>query len=90
MYHVYVNDESIGDYNVVFIYLGKNGSYVPCRKKDAEGICIKVPREEPLEIRDDDSDEAVQEMTTVYDDSVFALREGALKGTEPVCRIEEI
>lgn len=55
-----------------YIRLHSNGCYVACAESEAEGICAKVHEE-------------MEEVGTVLCDSVFALSEGSMLGTEPLC-----
>ena len=54
---------------------------VMCHAIDAEGICVKLPT--TVETEDG---ETIQALT----DTVFALKDGALHGTEPVATLEWI
>ncbi|MGI6026520.1 MAG: hypothetical protein ACOX7G_06090 [Candidatus Scatomorpha sp.] len=65
----------------VYILLHSNGCYVPCSEKDAEGVCVKLPATVETE-----GGETMQVLT----DTVFALKDGALHGTEPVAALEWI
>lgn len=66
----------------VFIRLHENGCYVPCAKAEAEGFCVKIAQTRV--------DEETGEETVELRDTVYALREGSLRGTEPVASLEEI
>lgn len=82
MYKVTSNGEFKGYADSpVYILLHSNGCYVPCDEKDAEGICVKLPT--TVETEDG---ETIQTLT----DTVFALKDGALHGTEPVATLEWI
>lgn len=81
MYKVLVAGENAGySDTVVYIKLAGNGSYVPCDRTEAEGICVKLPTEYTTE-----DDEVMQTIV----DTVFALSAGGLNGTEEVAELEE-
>lgn len=80
MYKVTVNGAVAGySDTAVFIRLHENGCYVPYDEAEADGVCVKLP----YEIQDSEG----QTVRTV-EDTVFALEEGGLSGTEPVAEIE--
>lgn len=88
MYQVKVGNEVVGTVsNLVFIKLSHNGCYVPCAENDAEGICVKLPRQQEVEVVNEETQEVSTESVTVYEDTVFAFENG-LTGSEPVCTIE--
>lgn len=72
MYRIKTTDKTLYTDAIRYIRLHKNGCYVACLDDVAEGICAKVHED-----RD--------EIGTVLEDTVFALYEGAMHGTEPVC-----
>ena len=81
MYRVIVDGEPDRySETLVYIKLANNGCYVPC-EQEAEGFCVKLP----YEYIDDDG-----ELVQTVIDTVFALFEGALTGTEPVGSVEEV
>lgn len=80
MYQITFGDNKVYADKLTYIRLNKrNGSYVLCDKEEAEGICVKVPKE----CGDDDN------IAFTADDTVFALNDGALNGTEDVCTISQ-
>ncbi len=88
MYQVEVNGEIVGtSEHPVFIRLNKNGCYVPCDESLADGVCVKLPRQEEREIVDEATGEKTTESVIVYEDTVFAFADGGLTGIEPVCKI---
>ena len=72
MYRIKTTDKTLYTDAIRYIRLHKNGCYVACLDDVAEGICAKVHED-----RD--------EVGTVLEDTVFALYEGGMRGTEPVC-----
>ncbi len=89
MYKVIVNGETVGTFDgLVYIIAWSNGSYIPCEKDKADGICVKLPREVSREVEGEDGVQTTETMT-VYEDTVYALREGGLTGVEPVCSVVE-
>ena len=82
MYRVIVDGEPDRfSETLVYIKLADNGCYVPCEQDAAAGFCVKLPYEY--------IDEDGEPIKTVID-TVFALFEGALTGTEPVGSVEEV
>lgn len=82
MYKVISNGELKGYVDSpIYIFLHDNGCYVPCAEKDAEGVCVKLPTTVEIE-----NGEIIQTLT----DTVFALKDGGLHGTEPVAILEWI
>ena len=72
MYRIKTTDKTLYTDAIRHIRLHKNGCYVACLEDVAEGICAKVHEDR-------------EEIGTVLDDTVFALYEGGMNGTEPVC-----
>lgn len=72
MYRIKTIDKTLYTDAIRYIRLHKNGCYVACLDDVAEGICAKVHED-----RD--------EIGTVLEDTVFALYDGGMRGTEPVC-----
>lgn len=72
MYGLVTADGTLYADSIRYIRVHENGCYVECSRAKAEGICAKVH-----ETQEDGS-----ETLTV---TVFALKEGALHGTEPLC-----
>lgn len=64
---------------VRFITLHSNGCYVLCEEKAADGICIKLP----ITLTNEETGETYETMQ----DTVFALKEGGLHGTEEVASV---
>lgn len=65
--------------NIVFIRLNpESGCYVICDEKEADGICTKVPKQIIVE----------NETINTCEDTVFAIKDSGLHGTEKVCVIE--
>lgn len=65
--------------NIVFIKLNpESGCYVICDEKEADGICVKVPKQ------------IVDENNTINtcEDTVYSIKDGGLHGTEDLCKIE--
>lgn len=78
MYQITFGDNKVYADKLTYIRLNKrNGSYVLCDEEEAEGICVKVPKE----CGDEDN------VAFTAEDTVFALKEGGLNGTEDVCEI---
>lgn len=73
MYRIKTTDKTLYTDAIRYIRLHKNGCYVACEQNEAEGICAKVH-------------ERIEEVGTVLQDTVFALADGDMHGTEPVCR----
>jgi len=87
MYKITKDNSLIGySETAVYIKLHQNGSYVPCNMNEAEGVCVKLP------FTYTHIDEETKEEVTVntVKDTVFALKENALHGTEEVVSLEEI
>lgn len=72
MYRIKTTDETLYTDAIRYIRLHKNGCYVACLDDIADGICAKVHEDR-------------EEVGTVLEDTVFALYEGGMRGTEPVC-----
>ena len=72
MYRIKTADKTLYTDAIRYVRLHKNGCYVACLDDVAEGICAKVH-------------ERMEEVGTVLQDTVFALTEGAMHGTEAVC-----
>ena len=81
MYRVIVDGAEKYSETLVYIKLAGNGCYVPCGQDEAEGFCVKLP----IEYTDEDGN-----VIETVADTVFALFEGALTGTEPVGSVEEV
>jgi hypothetical protein len=65
--------------SIVFIKLNEeNGCYVICKEPEADGICVKVPKE----VVGEDG------VFTTCEDTVYAIKNGGLHGTEDLCSIE--
>lgn len=85
MYQVESQGKIVGEFeHVVFIRLNRNGCYAPCDEALAEGVCVKLPRQEEREVVNDDTGKTTTETVTVYEDTVFAFADGGLTGKEPV------
>lgn len=67
---------------VRFITLHSNGCYVLCEEKAADGICIKLP----ITLTNEETGEPYE----AVQDTVFALKEGGLHGTEPLATVKAI
>lgn len=77
MYKIISGGQIVGySETIVYIKLHGNGCYVPCAKSEAEGFCIKPAVEMDTETR--------------LVDTVYALTEGGLSGTEPIGEVEVI
>lgn len=72
MYRLITADETLYAETIRYIRLHENGCYVECSQAKAEGICAKVH-------------ETLEEGGDTLTDTVLALKEGALHGTEPLC-----
>lgn len=82
MYRI-VSGESEGfSETIVAIRLHGNGCYVPCAAEEAEGFCAKIASR----VKDEERGEERIALT----DTVFALHAGAMRGTEPVGKAEEV
>lgn len=57
----------------------ESGCYVICDESEAEGVCVKIP----VEVTNEEN------TIVTCEDTVFALKEGGLNGTEPVCVISQ-
>ena len=59
---------------IVHIYLGGNGAYQECPPQEAQGFCVKLPREAAQVTLDDGGDSSVVADTgdTLYD-TVFSV-----------------
>lgn len=55
-----------------------SGCYVICDEAEADGVCVKVPKE----MTDENG------TITTCEDAVFSIKEGGLHGTEELCKIE--
>ncbi|MCM1463434.1 MAG: hypothetical protein NC084_12095 [Bacteroides sp.] len=64
----------------VFVKVAGNGSYVPCDRAEAEGVCVKLPYEH--------TDEEGNTVKTV-EDIVFRLPGGELLGIEQEATLEQ-
>lgn len=65
--------------NIVFIKINpESGCYVICDEAEADGVCVKVPKEM--------TDENGAILTC--EDTVYSIKEGGLRGTEELCKIE--
>lgn len=79
MYQITSGDNTWYVDSLVYIKVNpRNGCYVICAENEADGVCVKVPK--ALTIED--------ETITTCVDTVFALVDGGLKGTEATCQIE--
>lgn len=72
MYRLITADGTLYADTIRYIRLHENGCYVECSQPRAEGICAKVH-------------ETLEEGGDTLTDTVLALKEGALHGTEPLC-----
>lgn len=64
--------------DIVYIKLNpESGCYVICGQEEAEGICVKAPKE----MTDENG------TFTTCEDTVFAIKDGGLNGTEDFCQI---
>lgn len=89
MYQLESQGKVVGEFErVVFIRLNRNGCYTPCDESLAEGVCVKLPRQEEREIEDEETGKKTTETVTVLEDTVFALNEGGLTGKEPVAVVQ--
>lgn len=73
---------------IVHIYLGGNGAYQECPPQEAQGFCVKLPREFP-EVLDDDGDVIVEAGETLCD-TVFSLPGKNLAGAVGEAGWEEV
>lgn len=77
MYAIKNGDETVGySDSIVYIRLHENGCYVPCPKEEAGGFCVKMAVER--------MDKELGTTVSLLEDTVYALSDGALRGTEPV------
>jgi len=72
MYRIKTTDKTLYTDAIRYVRLHKNGCYVECMEDVAEGICAKVHEDR-------------EEIGTVLTDTVFALSDGMMQGTEAVC-----
>lgn len=72
MYRLNTADGTVYADAIRYIRLHENGCYVECHMTQAEGICAKVH-------------ETLEEVGATLTDTVYALTEGAMHGTEPLC-----
>lgn len=80
MYSITSNGKTHYVDNITYIKLNpNNGCYVITDEAHTEGICVKVPKEM--------TDENNNTFNTC-EDTVFAIKEGGLHGTEEICTIE--
>lgn len=80
MYQVISGENNHFVDDITYIKLNKNnGCYNICDKEEAEGICVKIPKE----ITNEDGNTIV-----ISEDNVFTIKDGGLKGTEDLCTIE--
>lgn len=64
--------------NIVYIKVNpESGCYVICDEAEADGVCVKVPKE----MTDENG------TTTTCEDTVYAIKDGGLHGAEEVCQI---
>ncbi len=90
MYKITSNGTVVGVFeNPTFIRLRGNGCYVPCDENQAEGVCVKVPKEVEDEIFNETTNTTSKENRIVYEDTVYRFGENNLIGTEPICTIEK-
>jgi hypothetical protein len=71
MYKITSGDNVYYSDTLTFIKLAKNGCYIPCDEKEAQGFCVKIP----VSYTDDDG-----VMVNSFADTVFAT--GTLTGKE--------
>lgn len=65
--------------NIVFIKINpESGCYVICDEAEADGVCVKVPKE----MTDENG------TITTCEDTVYAIKDGGLHGAEEMCQIE--
>lgn len=76
---------------IVHIYLGGNGAYQECPPQEAQGFCVKLPREAAQVTLDDGGDSSVVADTgdTLYD-TVFSVPGKNLAGAVGEARWEEV
>lgn len=81
MYQITVNNSSFIVDDIKYVKLHKeNGSYVLCVQEEAEGICVKVPKEIETE------DGAI---LSTCEDTVYTIGESTMNGTEEKCTFEK-
>lgn len=91
MYKIISDNNVVGVFeNVKFIRLRGNGCYILCDENEAEGICIKVPKEVENEIVDEETNLVSIEKRIIYEDVVYRFGDKNLTGTEPLCIIEKV
>lgn len=79
MYQITVGEEKHIVDGIIYVKLNpESGCYVICNEKEADGVCVKVPKE----LTDENG------TISTCEDTVFAIKEGGLNGTEAICRIE--
>lgn len=76
---------------IVHIYLGGNGAYQECPPQEAQGFCVKLPREAAQVTLDDGGDSSVVADTgdTLYD-TVFSVPGKNLAGAVGEATWQEI
>lgn len=76
---------------IVHIYLGGNGAYQECPPQEAQGFCVKLPREAAQVTLDDGGDSSVVADTgdTLYD-TVFSVPGKNLAGAVGEAGWEEV
>lgn len=80
MYKVTVDGEFAGySDTAVFVRLARNGCYVPCEAPEAEGVCVKLPREIQGE----------HGAVKTVEDVVFSLPGKGLPGAGQAAELEE-
>lgn len=84
MYRLKTADATLYADAIRYIRVHENGCYVACHQTKAEGICAKVHVDETVEVETAEG-EIITETVATLRDTVFAITEGALHGTEPVC-----
>lgn len=84
MYRMKTADNTLYADAIRYIRLHENGCYVECHQTKAEGICAKVHVDETVEVETAEG-EIITETVATLRDTVFALTEGAMHGTEPLC-----
>lgn len=84
MYRLKTADSTLYADEIRHIRVHENGCFVECHLTEAEGICAKVHVDETVEVVMDDGVVVTKVVKTLVD-TVFALAEGAMHGTEPLC-----
>ena len=76
---------------IVHIFLGDNGAYQECPPQEAQGFCVKLPREAAQVTLDDGGDSSVVADTgdTLYD-TVFSVPGKNLAGAVGEAGWEEV